>query len=501
LDGYVRYGVSERSVTQARCLRYFAPASPSLYFETLKAAGGESIGKSRHNADQRFIAPGEALRGKSLKEEKSIQFLAASSGISRELLPNNCMNTRTNRRDFIKASVLGGAATWVGVRLASAAEKRDTGLTGSAPSGEDANSEQSIPLAPPEKQPSDLPVPEPVLRKIGWAVVGLGGLALGEVMPAFREARLSYPAALVSGHPDKARKVAEVYGVKPEAIYDYDNFDTLAANKEVEVIYVVLPNSMHAEFTIRGLRAGKHVLCEKPMAGNVEECESMIAASKETKKKLMIAYRLHFEPMTLTVAELLKREAFGPPQTLSSSNCQNVQAPNIRLSKELAGGPLGDIGIYSINTARMILGEEPLEVNAMLHQPKDDPRFREVPQSATFTLRFPSGVLAHCDCSFNSVSSRRYRVHCTRGYIEMDPAFSYRGLRLQVKQNEPNKGSEQLAEWRLEEVNQFAAEMDHFSGCVLQNEMPRTPGEEGLADIRIIAAIEEAARTGHTVTL
>ena len=320
-------------------------------------------------------------------------------------------------------------------------------------------------------------------------------------MPAFREARLSRPVALVSGHPEKARKVAEVYGISAEAIYGYDNFDRLADNKEVEVVYVILPNSMHAEFTIRGLRAGKHVLCEKPMAPTVEECERMIAASKETSKKLMIAYRLHYEPMNLTVAELLRKQAFGEVKTLSPSNCQDVKAPNIRLSAALGGGPVGDVGIYSINTTRMILGEEPVEVSAMAHQPKDDPRFREVPESVSFTMRFPSGVLAHCDCSFGSAESRRYRVHCAKGFVEMDPAFSYRGLRLRVKQGDSKESNAQLSEWQIQEVNQFTAEMDHFSECVLHDKAPRTPGEEGLADMRIISAIEEAARTGQTVEI
>lgn len=412
------------------------------------------------------------------------------------------MNITTNRREFVKTAALTGAAAFASARIVASAAESAAGDPARPSGGEPpAEPNQPVPLAPPDKQPPKLPVPEPVPRKVGWAVVGLGELALEEVMPAFREARLSRPVALVSGHPDKARKVAEVYGVSPDAIYSYDNFDKLADNKEVEIVYVILPNSMHAEFTIRGLRAGKHVLCEKPMAPAVEECERMIAASKETGKKLMIAYRLHYEPMNLTAAELIQKKTFGEVKTLSSSNCQDVKAPNIRLSAALGGGPVGDVGIYSINTARMILGEEPVEVSAMAHQPKDDPRFREVPESVAFTLRFPSGVLAHCDCSFGSTESRRYRVHCAKGFVEMDPAFSYRGLRLRVKHGESKQSKAQLCEWQIQEVNQFAAEMDHFSECVLQDKAPRTPGEEGLADMRIIAAIDEAARTGRTVKI
>jgi predicted dehydrogenase len=188
-------------------------------------------------------------------------------------------------------------------------------------------------------------------------------------------------------------------------------------------------------------------------------------------------------------------------QDLTSSNCQNVKAPNIRLSSELAGGPLGDIGIYSINAARYVIGEEPVEVAAFGHQPDDDERFREVPESVGFIMRYPSGVIAQCDCSFGSSESRRYRIHCAEGFIEMDPAFSYRGLRLRVKHGESTSGATQLAEINIDPVNHFAAEMDHFSECIIHDTEPRTPAEMGLADLRIIAALEESMRTGQKVRI
>ena len=193
---------------------------------------------------------------------------------------------------------------------------------------------------------------------------------------------------------------------------------------------------------------------------------------------------------------------FGKIKTFESSNCQDVKAPNIRLSGPLGGGPVGDVGIYSINAARYVIGEEPIEVSAMSDQPKDDPRFREVPESVTFLLRYPSGALANCTASFGTSESRRYRVHCTEGWIEMDPAFSYRGLRLRTKRGEgrgPNPA--EATEHLIEPVDHFAAEMDHFSDCILHDAKLRTPGEMGLADIRILTAINEAARTGRTVKL
>ena len=359
-----------------------------------------------------------------------------------------------------------------------------------------AAADELPPLAPPDAQPPNLKLPPTPSRKVGWAVVGIGQLSLEEILPAFAQCQRSRLVALVSGHPDKAKKVAAAYGVSPRAIYDYKNYDSLADNKEVDVVYIVLPNSMHAEFTIRGHEAGKHVLCEKPMATKVAECERMIAAANKAKKKLMIAYRLHYEPYNKAAIQFCRKKTYGPIRSISASNNQSVKAPNIRLSKKLGGGPLGDIGIYCLNATRYLTGEEPVEVAAFAHRPKDDPRFREVPEGVSFVLRFPSGVLASCDCDFASMETRRYRVHCAEGFIDLDPAFSYRGLRMHVKA--AGDGAKEL---QFGEVNQFAVEMDHFSECVLTDKKPLTPGEEGLADMRVIAAIEEAAATGRTVKL
>ncbi len=381
----------------------------------------------------------------------------------------------TNRRDFVKSAALTGAA------FLSAAALPEP------------------PLAPPHAQLDNLPVPKPEPRKIGYAIVGLGQLALEQILPAFSRAHISQPVALVSGHLDKALQVAEAYQVRPEAIYNYENYDKMAEDPRIEAVYVVLPNSMHAEFTIRALKAGKHVLCEKPMAANPAECEQMIAAAQQAQRKLMVAYRLMFEPMTNTAKALLEQGAFGKMKTFASSNCQTTNAPNIRLSAKLAGGPLGDIGIYSINTARFLLGEDPVEVTATAHQPADDPRFREVPESAVFTLRFPSGVLASCDCSFSSTESRRWRAHCTQGYLEMDPAFSYHGLRLRTKDGGSDQGDTRVSELVQPEKNQFALEMDHFSECLIQNKEPRATGHIGLVDMKIIAALQESIKTGRTV--
>jgi len=350
-----------------------------------------------------------------------------------------------------------------------------------------------VPLAPPERQPENLRVPTPAPKTVGWAIVGLGQLALEEVMPAFDECKISQPVALVSGHRDKAEKVAQTYGIDAKNIYSYENYDDLKSNPAVQAIYIILPNNMHAEYTIRGFAAGKHVLCEKPMSVTVDEATSMIDAGKKAQKLLMIAYRLRFEPFNKKAIEICRSGEIGDIQTISASNCQVVQAPNIRLSKTLGGGVLGDVGVYCLNAARYLTGEEPVEVTAMLHQPKEDPRFREVPANFVWTMRFPSGAIANCDCSFNASDSRRYRVQGTKGFVDLDQAFSYRGQELHVSKP-PAK-----TQMELTPVNHFAAEMEHFLTCILENKPPLTPGEDGLADMLAMAAIEQAAATGQTV--
>jgi predicted dehydrogenase len=299
--------------------------------------------------------------------------------------------------------------------------------------------------------------------------------------------------ALVSGHADKAKRVAAAYGVESKRVYDYQGYDRLRDDSAVDVIYIVLPNSLHAEYTVRGLQTGKHVLCEKPMAPTSSECRAMITASREAKRKLMIAYGLHYEPFNRTMMKLCADKAVGKIRTISATNCQVTKAPNIRLSKTLGGGPMGDIGIYCLNACRYITGEYPSEVSAFAYQPDGDSRFREVPANVTFELRFPSGALAHCDCSFDAAESRCYRVNGSEGYINLEGAFGYRGQQLTI--GRPGK----VEEIHLEPANHFAAEMDHVADRVLHDKPPLTPGEEGLADMVAIEAIHEAARSGRVV--
>ncbi len=259
----------------------------------------------------------------------------------------------------------------------------------------------SIPGALLKPAQAQLKVPDAPGKKLGWAVVGLGSLSINQILPAFATCEKSKVVALVSGHPDKAGKLALRYGVDAKNIYNYQNYDSIKSNPEVDVIYIVLPNGMHAEYTVRGLQAGKHVLCEKPMANTPAECQQMIDAGRKADRKLMIAYRCRYEPYNREAIRIARSGELGPTQMILADTGFRMSDPTVwRLNKQMAGGgSMMDIGIYALNASRYLTGEEPKEVNAMIYSTPGDPRFKEVEEHVTFQLRFPSGILANCSSS------------------------------------------------------------------------------------------------------
>lgn len=342
-----------------------------------------------------------------------------------------------------------------------------------------------------------LVVPDPPGKKLGWAIVGLGSLAIHQILPAFAKCEKSKVTALVSGHPGKANKLALRYGVDAKNIYNYQNYDSIKDNPDVDIIYIVLPNGMHPEYTIRGLKAGKHVLTEKPMAPTPADCQAMIDAGRKANRKLMVAYRCRYEPFNQRMIQMARDQELGPVKLLQTEAGFNIGDPNQwRLKRDLAGGgSLMDIGIYALQAARYISGEEPIEVNAMTYNTPGDPRFKEVEETINFQLRFPSGILANCVSTYGSAYRSHFLARATRGWFELEPAMSYTGLRMRIDRG---GGIEEPA---IQPNDHFAAEMDHMSQCVVQDQQPLTPGEEGLRDITIMMAIYEAARTGRTVKL
>ncbi len=352
-----------------------------------------------------------------------------------------------------------------------------------------------------EQKKGPLPNPEPMEKRIGYAIVGLGHLALEEVLPAFGACEKSKVTALVSGDRTKALTVAKQYGVPEKSIYDYQNFDSIKNNPDVDVVYIILPNSMHAEFTIRSAKAGKHVLCEKPMANSVAECEQMIKACEDAKRKLMIAYRIQYEPNNTEIKKMIREEKYGKVKNIVAVNGQNIGDPSQwRLNKQLAGGgSLPDVGIYCLNTVRFLIGEEPVEVYAQISTDTNDPRFKEVEDVVDFQLTFPSGLRAMCGTSYSHHQSRNYRVYAERAFFGMDPAFAYGGL--QMYRSFAQDELEIYETPKRTPKNQFALEMDHMSDCVRSDKKPFTPGEEGLQDMKIIEALYLSARENRPVQL
>ena len=399
-----------------------------------------------------------------------------------------------SRRSFLARAGRGlVAATLAGEILPSAAQ---------AHSDEKPDPLKLPPLhAKTEQQEGETPEPLPPERRVGFAVVGLGHLALDQIIPAFGECKQARLAALVSGDRNKGLEVARQHGVAEKSVYTYETYDQLKDNPDVQVVYIVLPNGMHAEYTVRGAQAGKHILCEKPMANSAAECEAMITACKKAERHLMIAYRIQYEPHHRLLQQWVRERKYGAVKAIEGTNGQNQGDPKQwRQNKKLAGGgALPDVGLYCLNTFRFLLGEEPEEVFAMSRQPTDDPRFKEVEETMIFQLRFPSGVLCNAMTSYATHRTQRYRVNAEDGWFGMDPAFPYKGLEMEAAHAE---GKVEYKEHpSISPKDQFALEMDHMAGCVLDNKKPYTPGEEGLQDQRIMEALYESAATGKPVKL
>ena len=326
-------------------------------------------------------------------------------------------------------------------------------------------------------------------KKTGYAVIGLGRIA-GHFMPAAGMTANSQITALVSGHPDKARTIAAQYNIPATSIYNYENFDEIAHNPAVDAVYIALPNSMHAEYTIRAAKAGKHVLCEKPMATNVADCEKMIAACKAANVKLMIAYRCHYEPTNLKAIEIIRSGALGQVQAIESPFGFNISRGEWRLSKTMAGGgPLFDVGIYSLNACRYLTGEEPEHISAYASTIDKDGRFKEVEENVAWTMRFPSGIVASCTTTYGANMAGYFKVYGSKGWLQVDNAFVYEGLHLRAEY-----GGTKIDELNpAKDPSHFVAEADHFSHCVQNNLVPQSPGEEGLKDMQYITQIYKSA--------
>lgn len=334
-------------------------------------------------------------------------------------------------------------------------------------------------------------------RKIGYAIVGLGSYATRQIMPNFVGCEHSRIVALVSGTPAKLEQYGAQYGVPKTHWYNYGNFDSIRDNPDIDAVYIILPNSMHAEYTVRAAQAGKHVMCEKPMAVSVAECQAMIAACAKAGRKLMIGYRSRFEPYNRLAIELARGGHVGPTRIITAEHGFPIKPNQWRLDRPLSGGgSMMDIGIYSLNAARYLTGEEPVEVSAIASTDRSDPRFATVEDRIDFMLRFPSGIIANCVSSYSSAHNG-YRVIGTQGWIDMEPATQYSGQTMMIRKD----GVTAPRSLPAPAKNQFAAQLDHLPECIANGTAPIVAGEEGLADLRVIEAIYRSAAEHRSVSL
>lgn len=337
----------------------------------------------------------------------------------------------------------------------------------------------------------DVPYDGPVLRV---AILGLGsyGTRVADAMQTCKAAKL---VGAISGTPSKLTDWQKKYNIPEKNCYNYENFDSIKDNKDIDAVYVITPNSLHKPFSIRAAKAGKHVISEKPMSVNAADAQAMVDACKKANVKLLIGYRMHFEANTLEIIKMRKEGAFGKTLFFQGLSGFKIGDPSQwRLNKELAGGgAMMDIGIYSINGARYMLGEEPIWVTAQ--ETKTDPvKFKAgVDETIIFQMGFPSGAVASCLSTYAMSNLDRFFLDGDKGFAEMQPSTGYG----------PIKGRTHLGELTNPHITHQTVQMDEMSAIILQNKQPVVPvdGEEGVKDMKIIDAIFLAAKTGKKVPL
>jgi predicted dehydrogenase len=329
-------------------------------------------------------------------------------------------------------------------------------------------------------------------KKLGIALVGLGNYSTNQLQPAFKDAKNFRLAGIVTGTPAKAKTWSEKHSLPERSVYNYENFDTIADNPDIDAVYIALPNSMHAEYTIRAAKAGKHVICEKPMAISVKEAESMIAACKAAGVSLSIGYRMHFEPHTQEIMRLTRDKVYGDVVFVQTGFGFRIGDPTQwRLRKALAGGgAMMDVGIYCIQGTRYSTGMEPIAVSA--REFKTDPvKFSEVDETISWQMEFPNGVAANCTTSYG-FRFEELHVGTTGGWYNLSPAYSYG----------PIIGKTHLGPMNIGHTHHQTLQLEAMSQHILAGTTHSATGEEGLRDMKIIEAIYQSiAKGGKRVKL
>jgi len=328
-------------------------------------------------------------------------------------------------------------------------------------------------------------------RKVRYAVVGAGWISQSAFMPGVEHTGNSEITSLVSGDEQKRKVLASRYDI--HSVYSYEQYEEMLASGEVDAVYLATPNAGHVDLAVRTLNAGIHLLLEKPMAVSVTECERINAAAAASKAKLMVAYRLHFEPATLGVIERIRAGEIGTLRAFNSTFTQHVAPANHRAKNGFWAGPVADMGPYPINAVRNIFGAEPVEVFAIGTQAETAFNFHD---TVSVTLRFEGDRMAQFTVSYACEPIGEYTVAGTSGWIQVNPAFTFHDA-IATKSSVNGKEDEEKGK----RTDQFGGETKYFSDCILEGRSPEPDGDEGLRDVRVIAAIEESLRTGAVVKL
>ena len=322
-------------------------------------------------------------------------------------------------------------------------------------------------------------------KKLGVALVGLGNYSTYQLAPALQETSRCFLSGIVTGTPEKAERWKRRYSIPDKNIYNYENFDEISGNKSIDVVYVVLPNSMHQDFVIRAAKAGKHVFCEKPMALSSKECREMIEACKNAGVRLFVGYRLHTDPYHKAAMKFRTDGPNGVIYVQSEFGFKIGDPTQWRLRTSLAGGgAMMDLGIYAIQAARYSIGEEPLSVTAQEYK-TDFKKFSEVEETVTWQMEFPGGHVSNSYTSYSTPANHLY-ISTENRWFNLIPAFSYGGLKVSTN------GGDLI----FPKINQQAVQMDTFSKCIIDGIASDASGEEGLKDLKVIEAVYKAIASG-----
>jgi len=330
--------------------------------------------------------------------------------------------------------------------------------------------------------------------KLRVALCGLGRYA-GYLAEGLETSQYCQLTGIVTGTPSKAESWKKKYNIPEKNIYNYQNFDQIANNEDIDLVYVVLPNGMHKEYVVRSAKAGKHVIVEKPMALTAKDCEEMIRACKDAGVQLAMGYRLHFEPHHLEIKRLGQEKVFGQVRLIEVSLGYGIDKDpkDWHFQKALSGGgPLMNLGVYCVQACRYVLGEEPVAVTAQILPVIDKKNKVEVETAITWQLEFLSGAVGTSTATYDCGIDRFY-AGAANGFFELSPAVSYG----------PFRGKSSKGEIRFEDINQQTQQMDEI-GKVLLAKQPspaHITGEEGYKDMKVIDAIYQAAKTGKKVII